>query len=205
MAEPANLRERNKARARAEIAEVALGLFSERGFDAVTVDDIIASAGVSRRTFFRYFQSKEDALLADYPQLRTLLDEFMATADEGSPLTSARSTLHRVADFYLEHRPEVLARSQVMRESSGAAARNLSLLAQWEESIGGAIAAKLGRTESNLLSRASAVLIVAAFRSALGEWVRSGGTSDLHALVDEVFDLIEHGLATPFAPPRRKK
>src|SRR3954467_1085210 len=56
------LRERNRHRTRAEIAEAALGLFEEKGYEAVTVDQIAGVAGVSSATFFRYFKTKEDVL-----------------------------------------------------------------------------------------------------------------------------------------------
>lgn len=196
---PENLRDRNKRRARADIADVALRLFSERGFDAVTVDDITSQAGVAKRTFFRYFESKEDALLADYPTIRALLDASIDATKDGPPLASARATLHCLADYYIERRKEVVARSDVMRASSAAAARNLRHIAQWEDMIRSAIFASVGSAQSDLITHASAVLIVAGFRAALSDWLRSGAKDDLHKNVDAVFDLIEHGLATPFA------
>ncbi|HTU62696.1 MAG TPA: TetR family transcriptional regulator [Polyangiales bacterium] len=65
MPEQPSLRERKKAETRRTIAEVALRLFLERGFDAVTVADVAAAAAVSTKTVFNYFPTKEDLVLTD--------------------------------------------------------------------------------------------------------------------------------------------
>jgi len=71
---------------RRRLQEAALDLFERRGFDAVTIDDITEVAGTSRRTFFRYFATKEDSALADHAdrvdQFRQLL---LGPRSEGSP------------------------------------------------------------------------------------------------------------------------
>ena len=55
--------ERSRQAARAEVARTGVALFLTRGFDATTMDDVAAAAGVSRRTLFRYFGSKEEVAL----------------------------------------------------------------------------------------------------------------------------------------------
>jgi AcrR family transcriptional regulator len=197
--ETLNLRERNKARARAEIADAALRLFGERGFEGVTVDEIVAASGVSRRTFFRYFETKEDALLADYPELTIRLTETLGTSSPEDPLEAIRVRLHRVADWYVERSDVVLARSRVIRDAAlHLAARNLEFLSQWEQAIAVTIARQVGRDPGDLLARTAAAVIVGAFRAALTQWVRSSCTEDLHALTDQALDLVEHGLRREF-------
>lgn len=200
-----SLRERNKARARADIADTALRLFYERGFEGVTVDEIVRTAGVSRRTFFRYFDTKEDALLADYPELNTRLTETLEADTDQQSVEAIRAGMHRMADWYIERSDAVLARSKVIRETPiNLAARNLEFLTQWEGAIANALARQTGANPGDLLPRTAAAIIVAAFRAALTEWVRSSGTDDLHGLTDQALDLIELGLQPALSKPARR-
>jgi AcrR family transcriptional regulator len=200
-----SLRERNKARARADIADTALRLFYERGFEGVTVDEIVRTAGVSRRTFFRYFDTKEDALLADYPELNTRLTVTLDANIDEEPVDAIRAGMHQMADWYIERSDAVLARSKVIRETPiNLAARNLEFLTQWERAIANAVARQTGADPGDLLPRTGAAIIVAAFRAALTEWVRSAGTDDLHCLTDQALDLIEHGLQPALSKASKK-
>jgi AcrR family transcriptional regulator len=192
--EAPSLRERNKARARTEIATAALRLFGERGFEGVTVDEIVAAAGVSRRTFFRYFDTKEDALLADYPELNIRLTESLGRSCDDSPMEAATAGLHSLADWYVERSVAVLERSRVIRDTLPLAARNLEFFSQWERAIATTVARQTGDDAGGLLPRTAAAAVVGAFRAALAQWVRSSGTEDLHSLTDRALDLVRPGL-----------
>ena len=81
------LRERKKARTRADLQNHALRLFRDRGYAATTVDDIAAAAEVSRSTFFRYFPRKEDVVLFD--DVDPLIARAFAGQPAGTPLLTA--------------------------------------------------------------------------------------------------------------------
>jgi AcrR family transcriptional regulator len=200
-----NLRERNKARARAEIADAALRLFFDRGFEGVTIEEIVSAAGVSRRTFFRYFETKEDALLADYPELNARLSKALDATEPDNAMGAIRAGLHGMADWYIERSEAVLARSNVIRDTStNVAGRNLEFLTQWEGGVAHAVANQVGAGAGDLLPRAAAAMIVGAFRAALTQWVRSSCREDLHALTNQALDLVEHGLQPVPLPPARR-
>jgi AcrR family transcriptional regulator len=81
------LRERKKARTRAELQRHALRLFRDRGFAATTADDIAAAAEVSRSTFFRYFPTKEDVVLLD--DVDPVFEAAFRAIPAGTPLLEA--------------------------------------------------------------------------------------------------------------------
>src|ERR1700755_1667947 len=66
---PLALRSRTRENVRVQIAEVAFNVFAERGFDAVTATEVAEAAGLSRASFFRYFESKEDAVFVAQEEL----------------------------------------------------------------------------------------------------------------------------------------
>ena len=99
---------------RLRVADHAIRLFSEAGYEATTVDEIAAAAGVSRRTFFRQFRSKEDVVFADH---RTLLEQaglLLASSGDVDPWSAVCDAAELVFGRFLEHREMSVRRYRVV-------------------------------------------------------------------------------------------
>ena len=132
--QPLSLRERKQRRTREAIIDAALTLFSERGFDGVTVSDIAARAEVGRTTFFRYFTDKQELLFADDDELmqalKLALDD---AAREQAPIGDnlevaigvARQGLLAMTDLLARRGPWLTQRELLVRANPALAARAL--------------------------------------------------------------------------------
>lgn len=112
------LRARRRQRLAYEIELAALRLFAERGVDAVTVDDIAHAADISRRTFFRYFASKDDLLHGNPERQREIVLETADSAPDDVTLgvLVRRILLALTADFD-DHREMLLLRKEIAEKS----------------------------------------------------------------------------------------
>ncbi|HMQ03167.1 MAG TPA: TetR family transcriptional regulator [Pyrinomonadaceae bacterium] len=89
------LRDRKRHAVRAGISEVAQELFVSKGYEATTIDEIAAAAGMSRRTFFRYFASKEDVLTGRF---ELVADDMVVALEERRASESAWDSLRHAFD-----------------------------------------------------------------------------------------------------------
>lgn len=196
MSETPSLRERKKRRTRETIERTALDLFEARGFDGTTIEDIAAAAEIAPRTFFHYFPSKEDVVLADYA---TRLDEIVAALREGPkdepPWQALRAAFLRVAVDYETERHQLLRRFRIVQSVPSVSARSLQLQAGWEMAVAAAVADWLGTDASrDIVPGLLAGAALAAMRASLARWLIDDGRTSLPDHLIECFDLMDAGL-----------
>ncbi len=109
------------------LAQAAFQLFLERGFERTTVDDIVARAGVGRRSFFRYFPSKEDAVFPDHERCLAEMTQFLATADDSDPVGAVADAARIVLRMYAANPEFSVQRYRLTREVPGLRTYELSV------------------------------------------------------------------------------
>lgn len=175
----AGLRERKKLATRSALTTAALQLAVERGVDSVTADDIAEVAGVSVRTFFNYFATKEQAFVADDLERGQRFVEAVAAAPDGVALWPLlRQTAAEVlAVPDLPSREQAL-KEQLVRNNPGVLAEVLAAFARLEEEL---VVELLRRAPDAgpLHARLLANTLLAAIRSATETWLSpdAGGRS----------------------------
>jgi AcrR family transcriptional regulator len=188
------LRERKKQRTRETIQREALRLIAEQGYDATTVDQIAAAAEVSPSTFFRYFPTKEDAILQDDydPLLMAAIDA--RPADEGAVAAVRRGAVAAIRSLGDEVFPVILARSRLILGTPALRNRMLEQQLGQHEMIAIALARRSGRAPDELAVRTAAAAISGAMIAALLTWVEGDDPGQLPILMDEALEHLERGL-----------
>jgi AcrR family transcriptional regulator len=182
-----SLRERKKLRTRQALVDTALRRFTEDGFDATTLDDLCAEVEVSKRTFFRYFTSKEDVALAPTHDLWTaFLDELRTREpDRGTLLELLQDTLFTC----LARMPEdgwaerAAASCQLAAITPSMTAHGLQFCDRTTRAAIALLRERFGFAEHDLRVRLALDLLVAAFHCALERWTFRRGPASRDDLV----------------------
>jgi AcrR family transcriptional regulator len=189
------LRERKKERTRAQLTDAAFRLFEERGFDETTIEDIVEQVEVSPRTFFRYFDSKEDVVIGFFDDLGLELRDMVAERPpDEPPFTALREALRSLIDVYEERKDRVVAAKRLAQETPSIRARLLDKHARWENWVTETLSERQGAdTNDDRRSRLIASVGLAAYSTAVNSWCTKDGRNDLHVLVDEALREVGKG------------
>lgn len=179
-----------------ELELVALRLFTERGFDATTVEDIAAEAGVSRRTFFRYFDTKSDVLWDAFDsEVRALRAVLESTPDDLPLLDAIRHAVVAVNQYTPADVPELRQRMHLISTVPALQASAAVHYDAWEREIITYAAHRLDQPADALLPLAIGRATLAVCRAAYECWV---GQADSPLTV--YLDAALRAMTTGFSP-----
>jgi AcrR family transcriptional regulator len=185
-AKPEGLRERKRRQTRQRIVQEGLRLFLANGFDATTLDDIAAAADISRRTFFYYFKSKEDIVMAWHADTgdawrAVLLEESPAQA----PVDAVLNALLKMSARYTSQ--QTMAIDRLLRSNESLRARKQAGYVQREQEVFTALTELWPQPERRTALRAVAMASIGALRLAMEAWNQDGGTRPVADYLREVF------------------
>jgi AcrR family transcriptional regulator len=179
------IREQTRAVVRSLLARTAFELFAAKGYDETTVEEVAAAAGVSRRTLFNYFRTKEDLALSGLDEQGEMIAARLAEQPSGedpwAPLRAAFQVLEEI-ETTPERRLEV---SKLLFGNESLRAGHAEKQARWRDLLAPLIEPRLPESEHrDLEARAIAAAAIACLQAAHEEWVRLDGRADLFGLYD---------------------
>lgn len=198
--------ERRRRLMRDDLSSIAVDLFAERGFDDVTVDDIAAAAGISARTFFRYFATKDEVVLAYERRLheRLLTTLHSRPANEGG-LEALREAYIATSHVEPADRAKVLMLGRILLQTSALRARALGERLAEDQALTSDIARRMGVKSGDARARVVVAAMSAVAVTEFRAWVDDNGKGDPAERISTALAMIENGLSRLDYPsqPRR--
>lgn len=186
-----SLRERQKANTRRDILFKGMELFLNQGFDNTTIDQIVEPLGIAKRTFFRYFETKEDLVFAwNADKTLDLVEALKARPDNESAFEAVSNAVAVILKRYDEDPEKAYAFIRLTKETPSLLGKNCEKRVIWEEALTETL---LERQDSHALSTLEAQIIVGtvmtAFLAAIDEWYAGGGKQNLRPIVEKAYTI----------------
>jgi AcrR family transcriptional regulator len=177
------------------VAEHALGLVLSAGFDATTVDDIAKTSGVGRRTFFRYFETKEAVVLWHHEQFGALAARLVsARPAQESSLEAAHRSLLEACAFYtvsIERTRDIL---RLVEATPSLFAQYVVQGERFKDQVSSALAARSALPHDDLSCQLVGRIAFEALSAGLRRW-HHGASADLTQAVDEAFCTLRRSIS----------
>jgi AcrR family transcriptional regulator len=170
MSIPSGLRERKRAETHARIQAEAIRLFLERGFETTTLDDIAEAAGVSRRSLFHYFESKEEIVLSSRTDFPRIIAEAIGQRPPGEPLLEmVENALIDTATRYGSTQTRDLSR--MIRDTPTLSAGEQAKYEHVERALAKALADRKDLPEIDTECRVTAATAIGILKLAVEAWI----------------------------------
>jgi AcrR family transcriptional regulator len=192
------LRETKKLATRQQIADVAMRLFVQSGFDRVTIAEVASEAGVSEKTVYNYFPTKEDLFFDEVPERARALAEAIRSRPDGEPIIATLRGL-QIAEAARLTSPGFVTFARVLEESPALQAKELEIMALLAHALAGAleeegIDARDARIAASLLISVHRHFFRAARTQALAGKHGPAAARRLRSDLERAYTLLEHGL-----------
>ncbi|MEN0135290.1 MAG: TetR family transcriptional regulator [Rhodococcus sp. (in: high G+C Gram-positive bacteria)] len=186
------LQQRMKDKMRSEVVETTIGLFLDKGFDETTVEEICTAAGISRRTFFRYFRGKEDVVVS---RLSKLAEDgchcFVERPVDEDGWTGLRMSMTPFEEWAHGNPARALALYHLIEDAPSLRASYLDRVDRWRASLATVISTKFDLDpRTDLEAAVIAAASVGAYLAATRAWAESGGNDSLPGLFDRAFNAL---------------
>ncbi len=180
---------------------IALRLFAEQGFDETTLEQIATEAGVSRRTYFRYFASKADLLWHAFDAEVTAVRQSLAGVPDDVPTMAAiRDAVVAAHDYAPDDVPEVRVRMDLIRSATSLSTSATAHYEAWEGAVAEFVGRRTGQPPDALLPQAVARATLATCRAAYDCWV-AAADSDLRPYLERALGALAVGFDPDRLPP----
>ncbi|MCP3819128.1 TetR family transcriptional regulator [Streptomyces sp. A3M-1-3] len=188
---------------RRELATAAMELFATKGYEATTVDEIAAAAGVARRTFFRHFRSKEEAIFPDHDDTLIRAEAVLdAAPPHEHPLDTVCRGIKEVMRMYAASPAVSVERYRLTREVPTLREREIASVARYERLFTRYLLGHFDEHDHHddnddpLLAEVAASAVVTAHNHVLRRWLRAGGQGDVEAQLDHAFAIVRDTFGT---------
>ncbi|MER7959542.1 TetR family transcriptional regulator [Streptomyces sp. NPDC096030] len=188
---------------RRELAAAAMELFATKGYEATTVDEIAAAAGVARRTFFRHFRSKEEAIFPDHDDTLVRAEAVLnAAPPHEHPLDTVCRGIKEVMKMYAGSPAVSVERYRLTREVPTLREREIASVARYERLFTRYLLGHFDERDHHdgnddpLLAEVAASAVVTAHNHVLRRWLRAGGQGDVETQLDHAFAIVRETFGT---------
>jgi AcrR family transcriptional regulator len=183
-------REQKRLDTRAALNKAAVELFASQGYEHTTVDDLCRAANVSLRTFFRYFEGKDDVLFAREMDIAPFLDAIRAVDPDVPALEAFRRAYLVQPGLSAADAAQAVLFQRAMGSSAVLQGRYVAGMEYFRGEVAHALAARAGRPvviDEDILA---ATIGQATLDHAYRRWLDHDGHGDLRAIVERSFDLV---------------
>ena len=203
LSNPVGMRERKRAETHARIQAEAMRLFLERGFDAVTLDDIAAAADVSRRSLFHYFDSKEEIVFSTKAEFPRLVVEALGRRPADEPLIDmVENAMIEMATLHIPAQTRNYAR--LIRDTPALRAGDQAKYEYVERLSAKSLAARKGLPENDIACRVIAATAIGIIKLAIEAWLSKGGPK-LEIFIKDAFAALRNAAVVDGRQPAAKR